>query len=164
MFIDVADQRDLTFYHPAKFSGEPELSLLGVALLPVLGAGLGVFAWSAFRARRQVLVMSSETVWVREGALSQTKFSFRRDEIKRAKVRQSWLQRKLGTGDILIYTSVRRKPIVMPGMAEVSEIAERLNNQMAENLPAVVEMLPPEEAPVCPGPLLRKALRKPAFG
>ena len=126
MNIDLADTRELTVYGRDLWRGAPELSMLGMILLPVFGAGAILLGFNLLKQRRQQFVVSHTHFWFQDSSpLSQPVCCDRKD-ISGIKIRQSWLQSKLGSGDLVIRCKGLEQPIVVEGIAHVKALKHRL--------------------------------------
>jgi hypothetical protein len=138
MNIDLADMRELTFYSRDALRGVPELTLLGLGLLPVLGIGAILLAWNWFNSKRQQLIVSHTHLWVQGSAPTSKGLYYERKSITKVEVRQSWLQAKLGAGDLLIYCRDLQHPLKITGLVGVEAVKQRL----ARRIPVKEVVLP----------------------
>lgn len=131
MDIDLADMRDLTFYRRDALRGAPDLTLLGLALLPVFGAGAVLLSWNWFKSRRQQLIVSHTHLWIQGSAPTSKALCYERDTITRVEIRQTWLQARLGSGDLLIYGSTHQHPLKIEALTDVEAVRQRLARRIA---------------------------------
>jgi hypothetical protein len=148
MFIDLADPRDLTVYSADVVRGAPELNLLGLALLPAFGAGIMVLGWSLYRSTRQKLMVSRDLVWLQSASPFSTPVCCKRTDIERIFIRQSWVQRQLGTGDLIIHCRNLDRPLTISGLTGIRSIKRRLLRHLIRRPQACLPRPEPALTPV----------------
>ena len=131
MDIDLADMRELTFYRREALRGAPDLTVLGLALLPVFGVGVSLLAWNWFKSRRQQLIVSHTHLWIQGSAPTSAVMCYERRAVTKVETRQSWLQARLGSGDLLIYFKDLQHPLKVEGLTDVEMIQQRLARHIA---------------------------------
>jgi hypothetical protein len=133
MHIDLADQRELTFYRRSLIRGRPELTILGLVTLPAFGFGAVLLAWNYYCTKRQKLFVSHDDIWFQSAIPRTSEVSCRRDDISKAQIHQSWLQSKFGTGDLIIYSPYLQQPIKVCGIPKVQALKRRLVKHLAND-------------------------------
>ena len=126
MNVDLADLRELTLYRRALWRGAPELSLLSIVLLPLFGAGAILLGINLFKCRRQEFLVSHTQFWFQRASLFSSPICCERKDITSVKIRQTWLQSKLGSGDLVIRCKSLNQPIVVEGIMQVKALKLRL--------------------------------------
>lgn len=131
MDIDLADMRELTFYRREALRGAPDLTVLGLALLPVFGVGATLLAWNWFKSRLQQLIVSHTHLWIQGSASTFSALCYERCAVTKVEIRQSWLQARLGSGDLLIYCKDLQHPLKIEGLTDVEIVRHRLARHIA---------------------------------
>ena len=126
MYVDLADPRELTLYRRDLWRGTPELSMLGMILLPVFGTGAILLAFNLLKRQRQQFIVSHNQFWFQGASPLSPTICCDRKDITGVKIRQSWLQSKLGSGDLVIRCKGLGQPIVVEGIAHVTALKLRL--------------------------------------
>lgn len=126
MNIDLADMRELTVYRRDLWRGAPELSMLGMILLPVFSTGAILLGFNLLKQRRQQFIVSHNQFWFQDASPLSPPVCCERKDITGVKIRQSWLQSKLGSGDLVIRCKGLEQPIVVEGIAHVKALKHRL--------------------------------------
>jgi len=162
--LDIADKRDLTFYQSEVLRGAPVLNLLGAALVPAFALGAVVLAWNFIRTRHQKLVVGHDQIWFASGIINRTTICLDRRDVRRVEVHQSWLQKKLGSGDVLIYGATDAQPILVPGLLHPKDLKRRLSRHLLTSklsLPKSVVQTPPIGTAVCAPRKYQPSVRTP---
>jgi hypothetical protein len=126
MNIDLADMRELTVYRRDLWRGAPELSMLGMMLLPVFGTGAILLGFNLLKRQRQKFIVSRNQFWFQGASPLSPAVCCDRKDITGVKIRQSWLQSKLGSGDLVIRCKGLDQPIVVEGIRHVKALKQRL--------------------------------------
>ena len=118
---------------------------LSVSLVPAFGAGLLLLAANAIKCQRRALLVTHNHFWLRSAWPWGRDVSGKRSDIIRVQIRQSWLQSKLGSGDLVIHVRGLERPLLVCGMADVRNLRRRLARHL---LRPQRRLLLPAPAPV----------------
>lgn len=126
MNIDLADTRELSCYKRSLWRAAPELTLAGALLLPAFGVGAILLLYNFMKFRNQMLVIGRQHVWYQAPSPLAPQVCCKRSDIVDVTIRQTWLQSRLGAGDLIIHCRERDKPIVVEAIADIDHLAKRL--------------------------------------
>lgn len=155
MNIDLADKRELSIYKRDAFCGAPGMNILGLALLPAFGAGAAILAWSLLKTCRQSLIVSHEQIWFQSAAPMAPMVSFDRRDITRVEIRQSWLQSKFHTGDLVIHGKGLSQPIKVHGVLYAKALKQRLSKNHYPHFMQPLRRSPVPVGKACMAPRLK---------
>lgn len=136
--VPAAEERILYEEHPAMFGNRPAAFVLCL-LLSLVGVGLIVLLVWYVRTRATTLTVTTEQVTLRRGLLSKYTNDVFHENVQNIIVRQTMLQRILGTGYIGISTSGQSGiEIEVDGIPDPDRVKELIDECRAGRLPAAV--------------------------
>jgi hypothetical protein len=156
MIIDIADIRELSVYRGQALNGAPGWSLIGLALLPVLGLGAAVLAWNWYRASQQRIIISHSQIWLHDTYASGQPACIERSDIARIEIHQTSLQKLFKTGDLTIHSLMLERPMTIRSIPHVEHLKHRLTRHLkmkCSHPMAHAAVEPPSNEPTAPVPV-----------
>lgn len=156
MNIDIADIRELSVYKGQAISGAPGWSLIGLALLPVVGVGAAVLGWNWYRASQQRIIISHSQIWLHDMYSSGEPACIERSDVARIEVRQTSLQKLFKTGDLTLHSLMLERPMTIRSIPHVEHLKRRLTKHMKKrrSRPVAQPVIePPNNEPTAPMPV-----------
>ena len=164
MNIDVADIRELSVYRGLAISGAPGWSLIGLALLPVLGVGAAVLGWNWYRASQQRIIISHSQIWLHDTHSSGQPACLELSDVCRIEIHQTSLQKLFNTGDLTIHSLMLERPMTIRSIPHVEHLKRRLTKHMKKRRsgPVTHPTIEPQISKSTASVLVGQAKRAPA--
>ena len=107
---------------PPMFRNAPLKFIVYLQLIPVFVLGLFLLLWWYIDNKNKRLSIEGDLIKWQEGIFNKTFIDLNTEDIRTVKIKQSFFQRMLGTGDLDIYTAGDSPEAVLMGLREPHEI------------------------------------------
>ena len=107
---------------PPMFRNAPLKFIVYILLIPVFGLGSFLLLWWYVDNKNKRLSIEGDLMKWQEGIFNKTFIDLNTEDIRTVKIKQSFFQRMLGTGDLDIYTAGDSPEAVLMGLREPYEI------------------------------------------
>lgn len=117
---------------PKMFRSDPIAFLVSIALVPLFGLGLLIlFVWW-LKSMTEKIVITRNEVFVERGILNKDRTEIAISGIRTINVYQSLLNRIMGTGKVMIFTSGDKPEATIIGVANPNRIREIVRQQQTQ--------------------------------
>lgn len=117
---------------PKMFRSNPIGFLASIALIPLFGLGLLIlFVWW-LKAVTEKIVITPNEVLVERGILNRDRTEIAIGGIRTINVYQSLINRMMGVGKLMIYTSGDNPEVTIVGIADPNRVRDIVRRQQAQ--------------------------------
>jgi len=113
--------------HPPMFRNHPIWFIFSLALIAAFGLGLLILVAWYVKSKSEKLTITETELKYEKGILSKSRSELRLTNIRSTRVNQSFFQRILGTGDILIFTAGDSPEVTAKGLPNPHKVRELVN-------------------------------------
>ena len=120
--------KELYEAHPAMFKANPVGFIISIGLILVFGVGILILVIWYLRTKATKLTISEDEILYEFGLLSKERTDLDLKKIKSVKVKQSFMNRIMGVGNIEIYTTGDSPEFTVSSMPEPDTIRNLIKN------------------------------------
>ena len=113
--------------HPVMFKNNPIKFIFTLILIPVFGLGIIIFLIWHIKNKSSKLIVTNTLILYEKGLLSKERCEVKIGSVRTIKVKQSFIHRIFGTGNIEIYTAGDKPEFIALGMPEPNKIRDFIN-------------------------------------